>query len=203
MKKKKMLIKDLRPSKINEFFDILLIEEDGEKALNIAIGEYEAKNIAVCLDSISIPRPLSYDSFYSILQRFNINVKEVTLTKFRDGTYYANLICNKNDDDNVECFDIRPSDAINIALRSHCPIYASEDILNDVGFDYKKYFNDMIKDTTNDKEKSCLSSIEDMSIWGLNMLEDLLSDAIQREDYQVASILRDKIKELKNKEDKQ
>lgn len=203
MEKKKIVIKDLRPSKIDGFFDILLIEEEGTRALNISIGEAEAKHIAIFLDNISTPRPLTYDNFIKIMQSFDIIIQEAVVTKFVDGTYYATIVCLNEKDDKQESFDIRPSDAINLALRYHCPIYASENILNDVGFDYKKYFNDMIKETTNDKQKSCLSSIEDMSIWGLNMLEDLLNDAIQREDYQAASILRDKIKELNDKEDKQ
>jgi bifunctional DNase/RNase len=198
MDKKRMLIKDIQRAKINDFYDLMLVEDDGNRALNISIGENEAKNIAIFLDSTQPSRPLTYDMFFNILKSFNIKINEIIITKFIDGTYFANLIVSKNDSD-VIIVDCRPSDAINLALRSNCPIFATEKILDDVGFDCKKYLNDMIKEEKQ-PNNSLLNSIGDMSIWGMNMLEDLLKDAIDKEDYQVASILRDKIKELKEKE---
>src|SRR5574344_272862 len=198
MDKKRMLIKDIQRAKINDFYDLMLVEDDGNRALNISIGKNEAKNIAIFLDSTQPSRPLTYDMFFNILKSFNIKINEIIITKFIDGTYFANLIVSKNDSD-VIIVDCRPSDAINLALRSNCPIFATEKILDDVGFDCKKYLNDMIKEEKQ-PNNSLLNSIGDMSIWGMNMLEDLLKDAIDKEDYQVASILRDKIKELKEKE---
>ncbi len=194
MGKIRMIVKDLKNSRIKLFYDMILLEKNGARALNIAIGEHEANNISIFLDKINPPRPLTYDVFKTILEKFSLTLKEVEITKFFEGNFYANAVFTNGEKE--ENFDMRPSDAINLALRFDCPIYASEEIMNIAGFDYAKFF------PTEGNNSNTLEDINNMSIFGINMLQDLLKDALEKEDYITASILRDKIKDLE-KEDEQ
>ena len=126
---------------------------------------------------------MTYDLFVSVLDKFNIVLQEVTINKFFDGNFHADAcFCGQ---DKVLSFDMRPSDAVNMALRSDSPIYATEEIMNIAGFDYNKYFS--------------LNMTDNISGTIENMLNDLLTDALEKEDYLTASLLRDKIQSI-NKE---
>ena len=175
------------------FYDLILAEDNGTRILNISIGETEAENIAFFLDKLQSPRPLTYDLFVSVLDKFNIVLQEVTINKFFDGNFHADAcFCGQ---DKVLSFDMRPSDAVNMALRSDSPIYATEEIMNIAGFDYNKYFSLNMTDNIS----GTIENIDNLSIFGINMLNDLLKDALEKEDYLTASLLRDKIQSI-NKE---
>ncbi|MBO6118659.1 MAG: bifunctional nuclease family protein [Bacteroidales bacterium] len=191
----KMIVKDLRESKIKNFYDLILLEEDGARAVNISIGESEAGNMAVFLDNIPVPRPLTYDIFNDILKKYNVQIKEVVINNFYDGNFYANIVTEHNGE--KQSFDIRPSDALNMALRAGCPVFSLPNVIEDAGFDYCKLF---FEDTMTPSEET-IENIDNLSIFGINMLQDLLKDALAKEDYVTASILRDKINNL-NKEEK-
>ena len=189
-----MIVKDLKASRIKTFYDIILLEKDGARALDISIGEQEADNIAVFIDKISSPRPLTYDVFKTIMDKFSLKLKEVIINKFFDGNFYALAVID--DTNKEETFDMRPSDAINLALRCDCPIYATKEIMDIAGFDYCKFFSENVIEASG----STIDNIDNLSIFGVNMLQDLLKDAIEKEDYITASILRDKINKLENEE---
>ncbi|MDO5760580.1 MAG: DUF151 domain-containing protein [Bacteroidota bacterium] len=191
MKKIKMTIKDLRVSRINLFYDILLVDEDNNKALSISVGKYEAENMAIFLDNLKTPRPLTYDSFCSVLKTYQITLQEIVISRFMDGNYYAVCVFVNEKGEKKE-FDIRPSDAINLALRYNCPIYALENVIKDAGFEAQTYFDEQLKEQMQNE----METLENMSEFGINMLKDLLNDAIENEDYKRASILRDRIRKL-------
>lgn len=196
MDKIKMVIKDLKASRIKMFYDIVLLEDNGKRALSISIGEHEADDMAMCLDNLSSPRPLTFDSEKNIMQTFGLNLKEVVIDKFFDGYFCAKAVITQQDRE--ESFDMRPSDALNLAIRFGSAIYATDKILDEVGFDYAQFYQEFISYQNRAKEKN----IEDLSAFGINMLNDLLKDAIEKEDYVTASLLRDKIREL-SKNDKE
>ena len=188
MKKIKMIIKDLKASRINLFYDIILLEEDGSRAIDISVGEKEAESMAIYMDKLAIPRPLTYDVFIDIMDKFSLSVKEIVISDFFEGNYSSSVLIS--DGKNEKQFDMRSSDAINLALRTDCPIYVYENILDVVGFDCCK----LLTESSFNVSASTIENIDNLSVFGINMLQDLLKDALEKEDYITASILRDKIK---------
>ena len=190
MEKIKVCVKSLRASRIKMFYDLVLQEEQGNRAVNISIGENEADNIAVYIDRLQTVRPLIYDVFCNTLQLFGLSLKEVMITDFYDGTYTASAVFSNGTQ--TQTLDIRPSDAVNLALRSNSPLYVSENVMQQTGFDYTAYYNENI----GKQMQSDIENIDNLSIFGVNMLQDLLKDALDKEDYITASLLRDKINDL-------
>lgn len=188
MEKKKMKIKEIHQSLNSGLFDIFLQEEEGKRMLNIMIGEHEAKRISILIDQIEPPRPLTHDLIYKILTYNKIEIIEVIITKFIDGVYYANIISSSNGKEKI--FDARTSDAINMALKFKSPIFASEEILNDVGF-----VADENDESSHENEiKIIIETSTNTQIVGL---EKLLEIAVEQEDYDSAANLRDEIEKLK------
>ena len=191
-----MSIKKIEQSVNGALYNVLLQEEEGNRMLNIMIGEFEAKKMSMTIDNIEPPRPLTYDLFYNVLNGYGIKIEEVIITKFYDGVYFSSILCFDGKEEKI--FDARTSDAINMALKYKSPIFASEEILNDVGF------------LINEKEKEEIT-IEEISFVfetppqdEIFELEKLLDIAVEKEDYDLAAKLRDKIEkikeELKNKD---
>lgn len=194
MDRVEMVVRDISPSRMDLFYDILLVEKEGSRALNIPIGEHEANNMALFMDDILTPRPMTYDTFQSVLEGFNIELVEIIINRFFDGNYFA-LAIFSDQNKQTKTIDIRPSDAINMAFRANAPIYASEQVLKDVSFNSDDYFNEQISQEDLTFNTNILSD-NNLEAFGINMLKDLLKDAIAKEDYDTASMLRDRIKEI-------
>jgi bifunctional DNase/RNase len=107
---------------------LLLKGKENDEILTIWIGVFEANSIAMYLESMTYPRPLTYDLFTNILNSLSTSVENVIIHTLKDNTYYASIILRDKEGKIVE-IDARPSDAINIALRSRCPILVSEEVL--------------------------------------------------------------------------
>ncbi|MCQ2326026.1 MAG: DUF151 domain-containing protein [Bacteroidales bacterium] len=195
MDRVEMVVRDISPSRMDLFYDILLVEKEGSRALNIPIGEHEANNMALFMDDILTPRPMTYDTFQSILESFNIELVEIVINRFLDGNYFA-LAIFSDQNKQTKTIDIRPSDAINMAFRANAPIFASEQVLKDVSFNSDDYFNEQISQEDTPCSSADILSNNNIEAFGINMLKDLLKDAIAKEDYDTASILRDRIKEI-------
>lgn len=193
MDKKRIKIVKIEKSVNDGLYNVLLQEEEGQRMLNIMIGDFEAKKMSMIIDKIVPPRPLTYDLFYNVLIGFEIKIDEVIITKFFEGVYFANIICTHNGQQKV--FDARTSDAINMALKYNSPIFASEEILNDVGF----LHHDEPKNDLNIKEFTII--IEPSKQVQIKELEKLLDIAVEKEDYDSAANLRDKIEKLKQELD--
>lgn len=176
-------------------YEIYLKEEEGERMLNIAIGEQEAKRILVLMDGVQMPRPLTHDLFFNVLNGYNIAIEEVVITSFYEGAYVANIVCVCDGEKKI--FDARSSDAINMALKFKSPIFASEEILRVVGFPSSEMeeeempYNDI---------KIIIETSDDLRVEGL---EKLLAIAVEQEDYDAAAELRDEIERLKKTKDKE
>ena len=107
-------------------------EETPRRQFEIFIGAPEAASIKTALDDEKTPRPLTHDLFVLSLERMNISVVRVVLTHVSNGTYFADLVLVQDGGEEV-LVSARPSDAVAIALRASCPIYASDDLLDLVG----------------------------------------------------------------------
>ena len=113
-------------------YALILAEDVGPRRIPVIIGASEAQSIAIVLEGIHTPRPLTHDLFVSFAHAFGVKLKEVYIYRFEDGIFSSELTFS--DGDRTVSLDARTSDAISIALRTHTPIYTSEEILEKAGF---------------------------------------------------------------------
>ena len=171
---------------------LLLREVDGNRRLPIIIGAFEAQAIAMELENMSPPRPLTHDLLKNVIYNLGASVVEIFIDELKDNTFHAKIIVEVSSLTNE--IDARPSDAIALAVRTSAPIYVSESVLSNASFtpsseatntsskddEYTKYENESLKT----KEAS------------LSSLEKSLKEAIDDEDYEKAAKLRDEINRL-------
>jgi bifunctional DNase/RNase len=171
---------------------LTLLEVAGKRKLPIVIGGFEAQAIAVELEKMVPSRPLTHDLFKSFCKSFGVIVKEVLIYKFQEGIFYAKLICER--DGQLTEIDSRTSDAIAIGVRFNAPIFTLSKVLEDVGG--AENANDDTFDFDEDEDTEQVFSADDNE-WKEVSEEELskhLTEAIDNEDYELASKIRDEIK---------
>ncbi|MEE4286572.1 MAG: bifunctional nuclease family protein [Mariniphaga sp.] len=175
-------------------YALVLSEENGDRRIPIIIGPVEAQAIAIQLEGLKPPRPLTHDLIKNIALAFNIVLLEVIIHKLEEGIFYSELLCEM--DGREVKIDSRTSDAVALALRFRCPIYTTEDILNKAGIVLE---GDEAKQPESGKtmKKPGSSESTPFSRYTLQELEELLNEAVQNEDYEKASVLRDEISNRK------
>lgn len=106
---------------------VLLQEAGGERYLPIWIGQSEAQAIAIGQQGLATPRPMTHDLLRNILEEMAVQVTGITITELRDGVFYAVIALQRNG----SSYEIssRPSDAIALAVRLGCKIFANEDVM--------------------------------------------------------------------------
>ena len=180
-------------------YALVLGEQDGKRRLPIIIGGFEAQAIAIALENMTPSRPLTHDLFKSYSDAFQIEVKEVIIYNLLEGIFYSKLICQQGKNE-VE-IDARTSDAIALAVRFKCPVYTYEAIFLRAGVileaDGKKGENTVKKKTAPKKKKK--SDAEVISESSDEQLKDLLDSAINNENYEFASRIRDELNNRKGK----
>ena len=174
-------------------YALILGETGGKRRLPIIIGGFEAQSIAIELEKIKTPRPLTYDLFKSFATTFNIAVTEVIINKFSEGVFYAILVCN--DGNNEMEIDSRTSDAIALALRFECPIYTFEDIIASAGImiDEEAEKSDVTSEISSVKKEEETS----FSQYSVSELQQMLQTAVENEEYEKASSIRDELNKRK------
>ncbi len=170
---------------------LVLIEENGSRKLPIVIGTAEAQAIAIALEGMYPPRPLTHDLFVNFASAFNINIIEVLITKLEEGIFYSELVY-ENFSNRVK-IDSRTSDAVALAIRFKCPIYANESVLNMAGISSND-FGKTMNDSDEEIDSEDIKNLEDRDI---QELEKLLNEAINSENYELASKIRDEINKRK------
>ena len=158
-------------------YAVLLKENDSDLVLPILVGSFEAQSIAMALEVVAAPRPLTHDLICDLIKKIDAELISVNISQLNDGVFYAKLKL-RGSGFGTKIIDARPSDAISIALRLNAQIYVTPEIINEAGVN-KKDINESIKPKY---------SIED--------LELKLKKAVEKEDYEKAAKIRDKIKEL-------
>ncbi|MBI2871756.1 MAG: bifunctional nuclease family protein [Chloroflexi bacterium] len=126
-----MLIDSIRVSLMNYQRVVILKEKDADRYLPIWIGPAEADAIAVKLQDVSVPRPLTHDLLTSVIQSLGAAVSHIVVSDLHNDTFYAKVILNV-DSRQVEV-DSRPSDAIALAVRVKAPIFVEESVLEKAG----------------------------------------------------------------------
>jgi len=174
-------------------YALVLAEEDGERRIPIIIGGVEAQSIAIKLEGLTPPRPLTHDLFLNFAKAFDIEILEVIIYKLEEGIFYSELICKRESE--TLHIDSRTSDAVALALRFNCPIYTYEEIMDKAGivldFDGTEEEIDETEGMEIEKKEKKGSEFSGKSI---DELKKMLDDAVQKEDYERASKIRDEIK---------
>jgi bifunctional DNase/RNase len=179
---------------------LVLSEEEGNRRIPIIVGGFEAQAIAIELEGLSPPRPLTHDLFKNFSESYGIRILEVNIHKLEDGVFFANILCDNGD--RQMTLDARTSDAIALALRFQCPIFTTEEIVEKAGIvlDFEKGTGmEQPEDAESQKsapkrDKPKKRAIRpELSESSLEELKSLLAEAVTKEDYERASEIRDEI----------
>ena len=182
-------------------YALVLSEEEGNRRIPIIVGGFEAQAIAIELEGLTPPRPLTHDLFKNFSDSYGIRILEVNIHKLEEGVFFANIMCDNGD--HKITLDARTSDAIALALRFQCPIYTTEEIVEKAGIvlDFEKGSGlegsgeqDSKEEMITPPEKTSKKTIHpDLSDSTMEELKTLLADAVAKEDYERASVIRDEI----------
>lgn len=171
-------------------YAILLRELGGVRRLPIIIGSFEAQAIALEIEGIKPPRPLTHDLLKQVIDNLGGSVTEVVISELRENTFYAKIVLEVSGLTNE--IDARPSDAIALSVRSQTPIYVAESVLETAGFipseENEKEPNKKIEITEEPLPKSKEAKIAS--------LQNKLREALESEEYERAAKIRDDIKKL-------
>jgi len=126
-----VVIDSIRVSLMSQQRIVILREVDGERYLPIWIGVYEAEAITIALQEVEVARPLTHDLLKNIFGVLNAHVVRVEVAALRDDTFYGNIIAEV--DGKTLNIDSRPSDALNLAVRAHVPIFVSRGVMDSAG----------------------------------------------------------------------
>lgn len=185
-------------------YALILSDEKDEKRIPVVIGAAEAQSIAIIMEKMVTPRPLTHDLFVAFCEGFAVDVIEINIYRLDEGIFYSEIMC-KNDKDIVK-MDARTSDAVAIALRSNCPIYTTFEIIEKAGISITEKELSTSKpgeaapikasDVSSSKvakESSTTGEHGQFSGYTITQLKALMEEAISNEDYERASLLRDEI----------
>ncbi len=198
MKKIKLEILGLSSSQSQtSSFALVLGETDGNRRLPIIIGMFEAQAIAIEIEKIAPNRPMTHDLFKSFANNFHFTVEEIIISDLKEGVFFAKIVCS----DGLKKMEVdaRPSDAIAIGLRFDSPIFTYENILAEAGI----VLTDEVEEETLEKKSEPKSKMkkevastkktEDFKNYSVERLNELLKEAIDKEDYERAAKIRDEL----------
>jgi hypothetical protein len=181
-------------------FALLLAEEDGPHRIPVVIGPAEAQAIAIRLEHIVTPRPLTHDLFVSFAQAFGVRLTGVFIYKFNDGIFSSELTFS--DGERQVVIDARTSDAIAIAMRCNAPITTTRAIVEETGFiiENEHSLSDDEFDEDIAAEPESESDIDEPQEHSMSVeeLEAMLARLIEEENYEEASRISQLIKKKKN-----
>lgn len=164
-------------------YALLLKQRDGDLRVPIVVGVPEAQSIAMRLEHVIPPRPMSHDLMVSMFHAFGISLDEVLIYKFSEGVFMSKLKLSTNDQE-LE-LESRTSDAIALALRTNAPIYATQSVLDKTGF--------LIKD--GEQGKVAIKPKRSLSDLTIDELRNKLNRAVELEKYELAASIQKAINE--------
>ena len=169
-------------------YALILKELHGSRRLPIIIGAFEAQSIALEMESIKPPRPLTHDLMKTLIDSLGGDLIDVTINDLREGTFFAQLNLDSQE------IDSRPSDAIALAVRYGVPIFVAEKVMEEASFvseggeEDSKAIRALAAPAPDEQSKTPLTQME--------QLQKNLEEAILKEEYERAAQLRDEIKRV-------
>ncbi len=170
-------------------YALILNEVQGNRRLPIIIGTFEAQAIALELEHIKPPRPMTHDLLKNAVQLFGADINQVFINDLSEGTFFAQIIYSQNGEEMEQ--DARPSDAIALAVRFNAPIYVADKILDEAGIISEEEGGEVQVSSGQKAEE------KPAELTKLEKLERELQTAIETENYEKAARLRDEIQKLK------
>ncbi|MFH1196923.1 MAG: bifunctional nuclease domain-containing protein [bacterium] len=178
-------------------YALLLKETYGVRRLPIIIGAFEAQSIALEIEGIKPPRPLTHDLLKNMLDHLGGSVNEVIIDELRDNTFYAKI--NLEVASMTSEIDSRPSDAIALAVRTGAILYVAEEVMKAASFipsgeEADEEGKDIFDKSEMHEEEKITPKINVET--RLAALQDQLRESLEKEDYERAAKLRDEINKL-------
>ena len=170
-------------------YALMLSNEDDSHRIPIVIGMPEAQSIAIQFEKIPTQRPLTHDLMKTLADEMNVSLKEVFIYRLESGIFYSELLFQT--DEKIIKIDARTSDAVALALRYKCPIFSTFEIMDKAGI--------LVDQEKLNTEKGKLIPVEECQIGNIQNcsireLRRMLNEAVQNENYEAASEIRDLIK---------
>lgn len=179
-------------------FALVLGETEGNRRLPIIIGMFEAQAIAIEIEKIIPNRPMTHDLFKSFANSFHFHVEEIIISDLKEGVFFARIVCS--DGLNKTEIDARPSDAIAIGLRFDSPIFTYESILSEAGIvltdqeEEEERVETKPEPKSKPKKESGKKTVgDDYKNYSVEKLNEMLKEAIDKEDYERAAKIRDEL----------
>ena len=173
---------------------VVLSERKGKRKLPIVIKPSDAQQIALKIEGVKSPRPLTHDLFKSVNDAYGVDVQEVYIYAILEGIFYTKLVTSNGIDDiEIEC---TAGDGIALSIVFDCPLYASKEVLDLSGV----YINDdgtSIGGESDDEDDEDEIEETPKRVVSIEDLEHMIEDAIKNEEYEIAAEIRDRIEKLK------
>lgn len=169
-------------------YALILSEEEGKRRVPIIIGASEAQSIAIHLEGLKPPRPLTHDLFLSFSEAFAIRLEEILIYNMKEGVFFSEIVFN--DGKNRIRIDARTSDAVALAIRFDAPVFISPKVLDEAGLEIEVKEEQELP-IEDDEELS----VDDLKIPNLSdqELQIALKGAIDDENYELASVLKEEL----------
>lgn len=174
-------------------YALILGQIDGPYRIPVVIGAPEAQSIAIELEGIIPPRPMTHDLFESFTHAFGIKLLQVYIYKFEDGIFYSELTFS--DGDRQIVLDSRTSDAIAIAIRTKSPIFTTSEILTTTGF----VLDSDAAPLHSDGDDDAINAEPKIENYAIEELETLLAKHIDNEEYEEAAKIQNIINKKRQK----
>jgi bifunctional DNase/RNase len=200
MEEKKIQLKvhGLSNSQIQSGAYALVLSEEGPRRVPVFVGMFEAQSIAIAIEGIETPRPLTHDLFISLAQAAGYNIVEVFINRFHDGVFFSEIVLQDATGAELR-IDSRTSDAIAIAIRVNCHIFSTEEIVRKCGIVIDEELladeesapipdNITLEDLKDVKKlRSKLKELSQTDI------EERISEAVEKEEYEFAKAFKDEL----------
>lgn len=182
-------------------YALILEAEGSDHRIPIIIGSFEAQSIAIQLENLTPPRPLTHDLFLNFANQYSIGLREVFIHKLEEGVFHSKLIF-QNENKRVE-LDARTSDGVALALRFGSPIYTTNEIIEKAGIIIQLETDEANETSEDDEENEPVESHNESLLpendnnlqnKDTEELKTLLKDAIDHEEYEKAAKINTEIK---------
>ncbi|MDR1408232.1 MAG: bifunctional nuclease family protein [Tannerella sp.] len=203
--KVKLKVQGLTNSQVKSGAYALILSENGARRIPIIMGISEAQSIAIALENIRPPRPLTHDLFTSFSRAFKIRLREVLICRFEEGIYYSEMVFS--DGVNEVRIDSRTSDAVAIALRMKCNIYTYESIMKKCGIvleedDITKASDALFSGNQNPDEVDDKAKLHEwLRLLQKSEIEERMEKVIAEENYELAKIFKEELLRREKEED--
>ena len=177
---KQMTVDSIRVSPMSYQRVVILRENDSDRYLPIWIGPAEADAIAVKLQDLSVPRPLTHDLLQEVIDKLGGSIKHILVNDLQNDTFFATITIEVNG--GSEDIDCRPSDAVALAVRAKVPIYANEAVLDKAGIHLDKEGKPTGREDAPPQAAEPRSEVKEEELEGMSAFTDFI-DSLDLEDF--------------------